>query len=307
MAFTAHHALLLLLCVSPAVQLQQQDTNKPVGLAANYPGDAQIANDSDVLFADDFESGKLDHWDEDQSGGDETRVAVTNEESAAYFGAHACRMTATRGKNNGGGLIKWLPAGQDEIFARFYVKFAADAGYVHHFVHINGEVERWGSFGKAGLQPQGDDFFTTGVEPWFDWGNNPPPGKWNFYTYWPEMKAAPDGKFWGNSFPAEDGNIPRDEWICMEVRVKLNTPGERDGEQTLWRNGERIAHVTGVNWRTTDKLKANVFWLMSYVTERAFGHTEQHAGKHTDTANTQSHTVWFDQVVVAKKYIGPMR
>ncbi|MDA7980396.1 MAG: polysaccharide lyase [Pirellulales bacterium] len=276
------------------------------GLAANYAGDRAIETDAAVLFVDGFESGKLDHWDEDQSAGDESRVSVTDNKADVFFGQHACQMTATRGQNNGGGLIKWLPEGQDEIFARFYVKFADDAGYVHHFVHINGEAKRWGSFGQAGKQPKGDDFFTTGIEPWFDWGKNPPPGKWNFYTYWQEMRAAPDGNYWGNSFPAEGGDIPRGEWICMEVRVKLNTPGKHDGEQTLWRDGEQIAHVTGLNWRSTEKLKANVFWLMSYVTERAFGHTEQHAVKHTDTANLQSHTVWFDQVVVATKYIGPL-
>lgn len=276
------------------------------GLAARYPGDVGLASDPAVLFYDGFESGDLSAWDEDQAGGDTTRVAVVEGKDAVLFGRYACRMTATRGKNDGGGLIKWLPSGQDHLHARFYVKFAEDAGYVHHFVHINGEARRWGSFGKAGLQPKGDDFFTTGIEPWFDWGKNPPPGRWNFYTYWPDMKPAQDGKYWGNSFHPEVGVIPRGEWICMEVRIDLNTPGQADGVQTLWQDGKQIGRFTGFRWRTTETLKANVFWLMSYVTERAFGHTDQHAEQHGVKANTRSHTVWFDSVVVATDYIGPV-
>jgi hypothetical protein len=42
------------------------------------------------------------------------------------------------------------------------------------------------------------------------------------------------------------------------------------------------------------------------VTDKAFKHTEQHAGRHKVKANTETHTVWFDQVVVATAYIGPV-
>jgi hypothetical protein len=277
------------------------------GLATKYPGDQGIETDEAVIFADDFEWGDFRKWDEDQSKADKTRAAVTNDARLAFYGKHACRMTATRGRNNGAGLIKWLGDGHDEMYARFYVRFAEDAGYTHHFVHLNGSPERWGSFGKAGLRPKGDDFFTTGIEPWFDWGRNPPPGKWMFYTYWPEMKGSRDGKYWGNGFYPRGGVIRRGKWICMEIRVKMNTPGRDDGEQSVWQDGKLIGHFTGINWRTSEKLKANVFWLMSYVTDRAFKHTEQHSGRHKVKANTQTHTVWFDQVVVATAYIGPLR
>jgi len=232
---------------------------------------------------------------------------VTSDPNVAFYGAHACRVTATRGRDDGGGLIKWLGEGHDEIYARFYVRFAEDAGYAHHFVHINGSPERWGSFGKAGTRPEGDDFFTTGIEPWFDWGKNAAPGRWMFYTYWHEMKGSRDGKFWGNGFHPEGGVIRRGQWICMEVRVRMNTPGRADGEQSVWQDGKLIGHFTGINWRTSEKLKANVFWLMSYVTERAFGHTERYAERHGVKASTRTHTVWFDQIVVATAYVGPLR
>ena len=47
-----------------------------------------------------------------------------------------------------------------------------------------------------------------------------------------------------------------------------------------------------VNWRTTNDLKLNTFWLMHYVT-KAF------------TSNPVN-TVYFDDVAVAREYIGPI-
>ena len=86
----------------------------------------------------------------------------------------------------------------------------------------------------------------------------------------------------------------------------MNTPTKSDGEQSVWQDGRLIGDFSGINWRTSDRLKVNVFWLMSYVTEKAFKHTEQHAAKHKMKANIKTHTVWFDQVVVATRYIGPL-
>jgi len=276
------------------------------GLAAKYPGDRGIGKDKDVIFADGFEKKGFAAWGENQAKGDTGRVAVVNDKKHVFFGKGACRMTATRGKNNGGGLIKWFMPGCEEVYARFYVKFAKDAGYVHHFVHMNGAVDRWGSFGKAGLLPAGDHHFTTGIEPWFDWGRNAPPGKWMFYTYWHRMKGGRNGKYWGNGFHPKAGTIPRDKWICMEIRVKLNTPKKSDGAQSVWQDGKLIGDFGGINWRTSKKLKINVFWLMSYVTEKAFKHSEEHAPKHKMKFDAKAHRVWFDQVVVARKYIGPL-
>ena len=92
----------------------------------------------------------------------------------------------------------------------------------------------------------------------------------------------------------------------MEIQVKMNTPGKDDGRQSVWQDGKLIGNFTGFNWRTSEKLKANVFWLMNYVTESAFQHTEQYAGQYDMKVNMETHTVWFDQVVVATKYIGPL-
>ncbi len=301
-------SIFLLVAAEPSVAAETPESfSVGPGISLRYARDLGIEGDPAVLFADGFENGDFSKWDENQAQGDPTRTFVTDGADLAFLGNHACQMTATRGRNNGGSLIKWFGEGHDELFARFYVRFADDAGYTHHFVHFNGSPDRWGSFGKAGLRPNGSDFFTTGIEPWFDWGQNAPPGKWMFYSYWPDMKGSRGGKYWGNGFHPKGDVIPRGIWICMEIRVKMNTPGKEDGQQTVWQDGQMVGHFTGIRWRDVDGLKTNVFWLMSYVTEKAFRYTEQHATRHKMRVNTKSHTVWFDQIVVATQYIGPVQ
>jgi hypothetical protein len=53
---------------------------------------------------------------------------------------------------------------------RFYVKFDAGCGYVHHFVTLRANKglrggEKWSGFGGAGLRPLGDERFSTALEP----------------------------------------------------------------------------------------------------------------------------------------------
>jgi len=46
---------------------------------------------------------------------------------------------------------------------------------------------------------------------------------------------------------SEPANIGR--WICIEIRVKLNTPGQSDGEIEYWADGKQILLQAGVNMR----------------------------------------------------------
>ena len=134
--------------------------------------------------------------------------------------------------------------------------------------------------------------FSTALEPWGDWGKNPPPGKWNFYTYWHEMKRSRDGKFWGNGFrPEIQSDIVKGQWICCEFMVKHNTPGKPDGVQAFWIDGKKVGEWGGFNWRTSETLWANAITIESYVTDRW-------------TKNLKN-VVYFDNVVVAREFIGP--
>lgn len=263
------------------------------GLAAES---GRIREHPQVIFSEDFESDDYrSHWQEVRdSGGVLSRVSFEDQQD--LLGKQTLKVTATLGKNTGGGMTTWFPSAE-RIFIRYYVRFDADCDYIHHFCTLRANKalrggEAWSGFGGAGIQPQGDERFSTALEPWGNWGRFPPPGKWNFYSYWHEMSGSPDGKFWGNAFrPATQPAIPKEQWICVEFMLKHNTPGMRDGEQAYWIDGDLRGHWTGISWRKTDSLWANAFTLESYVTDRW-------------TKNPQN-IVYFDNLVIAKDYIGP--
>jgi hypothetical protein len=264
------------------------------GLAAAYPADVGIRADPDVIFADDFESGRIgEAWDE--TGNKNGRVLSLVDPNAVELGRRCLRVEAHLADDTGGGLTKWF-APADRVFIRFYTKFDATCDYVHHFVTLRANRglhggEKWSGFGGAGLKPEGDERFSTAIEPWGDWGRVPPPGRWNFYTYWHEMKPSPDGKYWGNSFDVPDAPaIQRGRWICVEFMLKHNTPSHPDGEQAFWIDGVLLGHWKGINWRKTAGLQANALTLESYITDRW-------------TKNLVN-VACFDNVVIARRYIG---
>ncbi len=275
------------------------------GLAAAFKADFGIETNSAVIFADDFETGELGaRWDERSAAKDKAlSFAPAMDEICGRrclrveaCGRRCLRVEARLGVNQGGGLTKWFqPA--DRVFVRFYVRFDPGCDYVHHFVTLRANKglrggDKWSGFGGAGERPAGDERFSTALEPWGNWARWPAPGKWNFYSYWHEMKVSPDGKYWGNSFsPEPQPVIQKDRWICAEFMLKHNTPGRSDGEQAFWIDGRLLGHWSGINWRKSESLKANALTLESYVTDRW-------------TKNT-TNIVYFDNVVIAREYIGP--
>lgn len=267
------------------------------GLAAEFTADEKIEAHASVIFADNFETGTLGQkWDE--TSNPQSRVLKFVDESAASsaLGHRSVQVTATLGENQGGGFTKWFQSA-DRLFIRFYTKFDAQCDYVHHFCTLRANRslqggDRWSGFGGAGLRPDGARRFSTAIEPWGNWGQWNAPGRWNFYSYWHSMQPSPDGKFWGNGFRIEqEQDIPRGKWICVEMMIAHNTPGQDDGEQAYWIDGQRRGHWRGINWRTDAQLMANAFTLESYVTDRW---TKQ-----------RENIVLFDNVVIARDYIGP--
>jgi len=320
-----------LACVGPQAPGQEKPATLPEGpgLAAKYPGDVGIERDPAVLLAENFESGTLEElgqrWS-DVSNRDGKVLAFSDDVPPDSAGKRSLEMTATLGENTGGHLYRSFSRGVDTAFARFYVKFPPDADYLHHFVHLGGynPPTRWPQ-GGAGERPRGDERVTVGIEPHGDYGRYPAPGLWSFYNYWHEMKVSADGRYWGNALrPARPALVPRNRWQCVEIMLKLNSAPDRpDGELALWLDGKRVAHFVqgvrrgpwtglgfnlveqggepfeGFRWRTSTDLKINFFWLLHYVTENA---ARQNQVAHPNPVNR----VWFDDIVVATSYLGPI-
>jgi len=262
------------------------------GLASLYPGDEGIEQDPRVLFVDDFETGNVDEigarW------GNITQrenIDLTADVAANSPGNRSIHIARN-------GHLFTHTKGVDTMYARFYVKFHEKTGYIHHFVHLVADrtPTPWPK-GGAGETPPGDAKFSTGIEPTGRWGKFPPPGVWNFYTYWHEMKTK-----WGSVYDGKQVPIEPGRWYCVEAMLKANSsPEKADGEQAFWVDGELYGRFPGFRWRTTDQLKINSFWLLFYNTDQPAQHNKD------PKPESRVMEVWFDDVVIATEYVGPVQ
>jgi len=106
---------------------------------------------------------------------------------------------------------------------------------------------------------------------------------------------------WGSVFNGKQEQIQPGRWYCVEVMLKANSnPDKADGEQSFWVDGEMYGRFGGFRWRTSDKLKINSFWLLFYNTDQPARHNKD---PHPESRVME---VWFDDVVIATEYIGPV-
>ncbi|MCK4298260.1 MAG: hypothetical protein KAX80_01940 [Planctomycetes bacterium] len=266
----------------------------PAGLAQKYPGDVGIEEDEAVVFVENFETGELKdicaRWGDARAD----NLTLSDDVSTASPGKRSLRIA-----HHGHLYTHTSPV--DQLFARYYIKFHEKCGYTHHlpFIIADGQPTPWPK-GWGGKKPRGDDFFLTGLDAWGEWGTLQPPGKWMLYTYWQEMKPDGRGDYWGNNFKVDDQEpIQRGQWICCEFMVKANSsPDKADGEQAFWIDGKLVGRFQGFRWRSTDALKINSFWLEHDNDTHDLNKDADHPDRVYD--------VWFDDIVLATSYVGPI-
>jgi hypothetical protein len=304
----------------PGIRAQFPASPQETGIASQYVGDEGIQDDPQAVFVENFEEGSLPavkaRWEDVYDSG---VMSLDADIPAGSWGTRSLLMTHTGGQGTGGHLYRRLLPGYDQLYLRFYVKFDPATHPIHHFVHMGGynPSSPWPQ-GGAGVRPDGTDKLSTGIEPYGSaW-------RWDFYTYWMHMRGNPgDPQYWGNDFINDPGlQVARGEWICVELMMKMNDPlTSYNGEQALWINGQpwtkdgqTTSHFglgfpngdwvwdsfipdpggspfEGYQWRTVNALNLNYVWLLLYITTAPAGHVSR---------------VWFDNVVLAQSYIGPM-
>jgi hypothetical protein len=257
-----------------------------------------------VVFSDDFESGSLgDRWE--RRSEDPARGGFESRPEFVHGGSKSYRVSSPKfvgeGRNLDGRVLResdswirtWFLPGQDKVHIRWYAKFAEDFG---------GRGMHWCQFwacrpdnpksvlGGAGRRPDGTDRFIVNVEPRVR-ESEPPPGQVVFYTYWPDMKQSPDGRYWGNYFyPDKPFYIERGKWYCFEMMIQCNEPGKKDGVQALWIDGKEILRVDGMRWRDVDSLKVNMAMFGNYSSN-----------------SEHDRTYWLDDVVISSAPVGPVK
>lgn len=296
-------ALLLAIC-APANSAPPALPSGNTGIASRYPNDANIRTDPAVLFFEDFESYTAvsqltgsGNWNSYYQGSN-----LVLDTSTRFGGAKALRMRMpSTGGEVSNAIVKTISPSRDTLFVRAYVRYQptyAGINSAHNGIRITANYQ------GPGRVPNGSDFFYVGVEH-SRYRGETEPGYTNAYVYHPEQNDSygehwypsgytsngngPDGGF-GASFLARSDYAPRrGEWLAYEVMVQANTPGVRDGRIAVWENGALIADWQNIRFRDVSTVKINEIQL-------------ENGGQ----GSTQVNDKWYDNVVVATSYIGPV-
>lgn len=276
------------------------------GLAALFPGDANIQSHPDVLFADDFESYSLasqltTRWNQVYQSS-YTRIAT--ETSNVFAGGKSLEFRVPQQSAEvANEAIKTINPTEDTVFVRVYTKFEAGysaSGSSHNGIAISAQ------YSTPGVPANGTNKFYVDIENSRESTSETSPGRTNIYVYHPEQRSEwgdhwyPDGRVvpfdltpgdFGPYFVARPNFTPQlDRWYCYELMVKANTPGQRDGRIAVWIDGNLVADFLNVRLRDVSSLKIDRILI----------------GLHIGSNTVRQNKKWYDNVVVAKSYIGPM-
>lgn len=217
---------------------------------------------ANIVFSDDFESGTLSKW---QDGVNAAKHRVVRDASRAAAGSHYLEITYPSG-GDGGWLTRFFMPGYDSLYVSYDVQFEASWTGGSKLLNLRGSRtdNQWSSFGQAGKCPDGSQWFATNVVMLPDES----PGPIRFYTYFPGMQPQSDGvTCWGlhsgtgvTNYSAAPA-LSRGVWHRISVFVKLNTPGQSNGVQRVWVDGQLRGEWSGLTLRGTNLLKLNSITL----------------------------------------------
>lgn len=280
------------------------------GIASRYKMDKGISKDPDVVFHEDFESYKGDKITREEMGDWDNfynDLVITRDRQNVNSGKQSVQITHVVFPR-AIGAVKEV-SGYDTLFLRFYLKFHPQFPGTHHAgMYIRGGLPGDLLANPTGTRPQGNDHFCATVDHLFPTHgaspkeNNTPPGWIYNYCYHMDQKdiygdiLLPSGSLngieglLGPSFVSRPNKNPElNRWYCYEIMVQCNTPGKRDGRVAIWVDGVLLCDHPNLRFRTVKEVKSRFITLSTYTSRKL------------DNA-----TMWYDDIVAAKKYIGPI-
>ncbi len=311
--FTFHFSLLVLYCLVAADMHAAEKLPEGDGIAAKYPGDAGIEKLASVIFADDFEghadlAAAAKKWDVISRN---PNVRIAREKNNVYLGNQSVEFGVPKDQRLASVFAKLLTNKRNLLFVRCYSKYAAnyDLWGNHNGVSISAGYYVNGIRATAGVRADGKNKYLAAYECYRsrEQLDIPNPGKLAVYMYHPEQRHRwgdyffPTGIVLPNSsrrfnfgpdFVSRKDVVPElDRWYCHELMLKANTAGKRDGRIAFWLDGKLIADFQNLRLRDVDSLKIDRF----------------NVGLHVGPIEHEATKKWYDNVVAATSYIGPVK
>jgi len=281
------------------------------GIAAKYPGDVGIAGDPNVIFADDFESyvqaaDIAKRWDNMYQN---QYVAITTTAANVYAGKQALEFTLPQETAELSDAVEKIVNPElDVLFLRYYSKFQPPydvVGSSHNGSSISAHYEV-GFQSTPGVPADGTNKFLANLENWRGDATTPSPGDLNIYVYHPLQRSQWGDHFFPTGLVMPNTSIPfdfgpdfvgrpdiipaLDQWYGYELMVKANTPGQNDGRIAAWVDGKLVMDFPNLRLRDVASLTIDRFALCFHIGSNPNGQSKK----------------WYDNVVAARSYIGPV-
>jgi len=274
-----------------------QPTSLERGLASDFVLDRNIEADPSVIFVERFESWR---WRSAWSDYDESGDAETVEERSdggEPLDGKALKVTIRKGKTQGLNMhYRFAQSGglePEEVYFRYYLRFGESWDPVIEGGKLPGLAGTYGRAGWGGRKPDGRNGWSARGS-FFTMPRQASPLS-NFrgvgsYLYEVGMASA-YGEILGWGL-GPSGALEKNRWYSIEQQVRMNHPGKKDGVLRAWVDGKLVFEKTDVLYRTVLDLRIESVWMNVY-----------HGG--TQPAHKDM-SLFIDNIVVARKYIGPM-
>jgi len=266
------------------------------GIAADFQFDQGIKNHPDVIFADQFESATslLTGSSDDKKA--YVQNILTDRNRFEPLNGQALKVTIAQGKHQGLNghyrFAQYAGGEPEEVYFRYYLRLSDNWNPTVTGGKLPGLSGTYGRAGWGGRKSDGFNgwsarggFFTKSED------GSPLSELYGVgsYAYHAGMKDH-YGDSWGwNLGPT--GMLRKNHWYSVEQYVKLNQPGQADGVLRAWIDGQLVFEKQNLRFRDVQDLKIESVWMNVY-----------HGG--TQPA-PRDMTLYIDNVVAARKYIGP--
>jgi hypothetical protein len=284
------------------------------GIASRYPNDVGIQNDPNVIKFEDFEK----YTSSDQLkptwtyAGPVANLRIATETGHFVLGHKGLEMKLPLSSSEMLNRLQQALSTQEQVvFIRAYMKW--DSGYDNNAGHDGFVIHAHypGGFCQP-APPDGTGFATMDLD--FDMFSGlpgeHPPGYGHFYVYWPHQRVGcgdhwyPNGWVipgdWGDwiKYPSQYPDfVPYpnwqpelNRWYCIEAMLKLNTVGLHDGVSAFWVDGQLRGSFPDLYLRSIDTIEIDLIGLV----------------QHMNVNSVRVNTKWYDNVVIARSYIGPI-
>lgn len=273
------------------VRLQEQSTGEMISSTYSWSFTTIDPGADKIVFFKDFNDESIGVYTEDdlrKKWNVYRSVGVANGRVSILSGGESnpgnvMRVKYLRGKHGAGeGAAQWkAPIGaHDELYFSYWIRFNSTFDFMR-----GGKIP-----GLAGGQANSGGATPTGRDGWSARMMWRPRGQVVQYMYYPDQPNAKGQDF--NWATAGQRYFKPGEWHRVETRIKMNTPGSRNGIVQSWFDGRLALDRRNVRFRNISSFSIN--WLMFST---FFG------GADPTWAPPKNEYVYFDNLIVAKSRI----